>query len=172
LARRFMAAVEALARKAASDSGVELVDLEYGPAPGGPVLRLFIDKEGGITVGDCTRVSRAIGDALEIDDPIPGSYRLEVSSPGVNRPLKNESDFARFEGSPAQVVLRTPVQGHRTIGGIIQGCEGGTLTLKTASAELQVEIGNIARARLDVDPWERAKAKAKTKAKGKRGHAG
>ena len=164
MARRFLATVEALARQATAHAGVELVDLEYSPARGNSVLRLFIDKEGGITVEDCTKVSRAIGDALEIEDPIPGSYRLEVSSPGVNRVLKNERDFERFQGHPAQIVLRRPVQGHSTVRGLIQGYKGGAVTLKTTSAnELRVELENIARARLDVDPWERAKAKGKRK---------
>ena len=164
MGRRFLATVEALARSAAAQSGVELVDLEYSPSHGHSVLRLFIDREGGITVDDCTRVSRAVGDALETEDPIPGSYRLEVSSPGVNRPLKSERDFVRFQGDPARIVLKRPVQGHRTVSGVIQGCEGGAVTVKTVSAdEFRIELKDIVRAQLDVDPWEQAKSKGKKK---------
>ena len=167
MGRRFLARVEALARRALADSGVELVDLEYSPARGNSVLRLFIDREGGITLDDCARVSRAVGDVLETEDPIPGSYRLEVSSPGVNRALKNERDFVRYRGDPAHVVLRKPVRGQRTVSGIIQWCEDGVVMLKSSSAEdFRIELENIARARLDVDPWERAKSK------GKKRHAG
>jgi ribosome maturation factor RimP len=167
MGRRALATVEALAGKAAAHAGVELVDLEYSPSRGNSVLRLFIDKEGGITVDDCTRVSRAMSDALETEDPIRGSYRLEVSSPGINRALKSERDFVRFQGYSAHIVLRRPVQGQRTISGTVQRCEEGAVTLKTASTdEFRVELENISRARLDVDPWEQAKAK------GKRKHAG
>jgi ribosome maturation factor RimP len=162
--KRFLAEVEDLARRAVADSGFELVDLEYSPARGNSVLRLFIDKEGGITLDDCAKVSRAVGDVLETEDLIPGSYRLEVSSPGVNRALRSERDFARYKGEPARVVLRRPVQGHRTVSGTIEWCEDGVVALRSSSAEdLTVELENIARARLDVDPWERAKSKGKNK---------
>jgi len=164
MGRRFLALVEELARRAVADSGFELVDLEYSPARGNSVLRLFIDKEGGITLDDCAKVSRAVGDALETEDPMPGSYRLEVSSPGVNRALRSERDFARYKGEPARVVLRRPVRGQRTVSGTIKWCEDGVVMLKSSSAEdFRVELDDIARAMLDVDPWERAKSKGKKK---------
>jgi ribosome maturation factor RimP len=167
LRRDVLARVEELARQAAEEAGVELVDLEYSPARGHAVLRLYIDKDGGITVGDCTRVSRAVGDALDTEDPIPGSYKLEVSSPGVDMALRNERHFVRYRGRPVQLVLRRPVQGLKMVAGVIESCNGGTVKLRSASAgELVVEMDNIARGRLDIDPWERAKAS------GKKEHAG
>ena len=144
-----LARVEELARRAASVSGVELVDVEYKAEHGGPVLRVFIDKSGGITVDDCTRVSRAVADALDTEDPIPGSYRLEVSSPGVNKTLRSEKDFERFNGRPALLVLKRPLQGRATITGVIRGCGDGTVTIGTDSQrEIQVSLRDIARADL------------------------
>jgi ribosome maturation factor RimP len=167
LKEKDLAKLEELARQAATLSGVDLVDLEYGSERGGPVLRLYIDRDGGVTIDDCARVSRAMGDAMDTEDPLPFSYRLEVSSPGVDKALKGERDFRRYSGSRALFVLRGARDGRATIGGVIVGCEEGAVLVRSKSGEeIRIEFDEIARARLDVDPWEMAKMK------GKKGHAG
>jgi ribosome maturation factor RimP len=167
LKEKDLAKLEELARQAATLCGVDLVDVEYGAERGGPVLRLYIDRDGGVTIDDCARVSRAMGDAMDTEDPLPSSYRLEVSSPGVDKALKGERDFRRYSGRPALFVLKRPHKGQATIGGVIGGCEEGAVLVRSKSGEeIRIRFDEIARARLDVDPWEMAKMK------GKKGHAG
>lgn len=160
--RERLARVDKLARQAAALSGVELVDVEYRPSRGNPVLRLYIDKEGGISLEDCSRVSRAMGDALDTEDLIPFSYRLEVSSPGADKALKGPRDFKRFVGRPAKLVLRKPFKGETVVSGRIGVCTDDAISLLTVSGdEISIRLDDVARARLDVDPWEIAKMKGK-----------
>lgn len=159
--------VRELARQAAALCGVDLVDMEYKPSRGNPVLRLYIDVEGGVSLEDCTRVSRAMADALDTEDPIPSSYRLEVSSPGVDKALRTAADFGRYIGFPALLVLRHPHEGRSTVTGTLSGCDGESVLLREDSGEeSSFRLENIARARLNIDPWEKAKMK------GKKRHAG
>ncbi len=90
--------VKATANSILSSEDMELVDVEYRREPGGWVLRLMIDKIGGVTLDDCTRVSQEMGRSLDVEDLISNPYHLEVSSPGLDRPLKNEQDFMKFSG--------------------------------------------------------------------------
>jgi ribosome maturation factor RimP len=163
LKREHLGRVRELARQAAALCGAELVDLEYKPGRGNPVLRLYIEKPGGVSVGDCTRVSRAMADALDTEDPIPSSYKLEVSSPGVDKALKTAEDFERYREFPALLVLKHPNEGRSTVSGIIKGCDGGSVALHLDSGEERFRLVDIARARLDIDPWEKAKTKRKKK---------
>src|SRR5262245_757681 len=105
------ARVRSLAEDAIARAGYELVDVEYRREPGGWTLRLLIDKDGGVTLGDCERVSREFGIILEVEDPIPNRFNLEVSSPGLNRPLKKENDFVAATGRLIRVVTRQPISG-------------------------------------------------------------
>ncbi len=167
LKKKDLAKLEELAGQAAALCGVDLVDLEYVAARGAPVLRLYIDRDGGVTIDDCARVSRAMGDAMDTEDPLPFSYKLEVSSPGVDKALKGERDFKRYSGRPALFVLRRAHMGRGTIAGVIGGCENGTVLVRSDSGEeISIRLNDIARARLDVDPWEMVKMKRK------KGHAG
>jgi len=104
-----------------SSLAVELVDLEYRRESVGWVLRLYIDKEGGITLEDCQRVSEQIGDLLDVEDLISHGYRLEVSSPGLDRPLVQEKDFVRFVGERARISTRDPIGNRRNFRGRILG---------------------------------------------------
>src|SRR5262245_66375908 len=83
-------------------SDLELVDVEVGGSPRGLIVRVLVDKPGGVSVEDCARVSRAVGDDLEAADAFPGRYTLEVSSPGINRPLKRREDYERFAGERSE----------------------------------------------------------------------
>ena len=101
--------IEELVTPITEENRLELVDVEYKKEGKNWFLRIFIDKEGGVTVDDCTRVSREIEDLIDVEEVVPTSYVLEVSSPGLDRPLKKEKDFLRFKGKRAQVTTYTPI---------------------------------------------------------------
>lgn len=105
-----------LIRPVIEELGLELVQLEYGSGRGAH-LRVYIDKPGGVTIADCETVSRALSDLLDAHDPIPRSYVLEVSSPGVERPLGGAGDFQRFLGEAVKVYTREPVAGRKSFAG-------------------------------------------------------
>ena len=128
--------------------GFECVKLEVVGSPRHPVVRLFIDKPGGVTVGECAQASRAIGLVLDREDPFPGSFLLEVSSPGSNRPLVNEAHFQRFVGSEAKVVVERPGSGRATFIGRIRVCANDTLALDTDDGEVVVGLRDIVKANL------------------------
>ena len=114
----------ALLEPLVADLGYELVLLEFSPHKGAASLRLFIDAPGGVGLADCERVSREVAAKLDVEDPIPQSYQLEVSSPGLDRPLSRARDFARFTGSEVRLQLKEPVQGRRRFRGRLMGIEG------------------------------------------------
>ena len=128
--------------------GFECVKLEVVGSPRSPVVRLYIDKPGGVTVGECAKASRAIGLALERDDPFPGRYLLEVSSPGNNRLLVTEEHYQRFAGQEARVAVERGAEGRITYTGRIRSCINGDLTLETDSGDVVVALRDVVRANL------------------------
>ncbi|HEX2082889.1 MAG TPA: ribosome maturation factor RimP, partial [Xanthomonadaceae bacterium] len=113
--------------------GLELLGVEYLPAPGGATLRLYIDvpadgEAHAVGIDDCEAVSREVSAQLDVEDPISGHYTLEVSSPGVDRPLFEAAHFARFAGEQAKVGLKLPQDGRRRLTGRIVSVEGDTVT--------------------------------------------
>jgi len=138
--------------------GVELLGIEYLPAPGSAVLRLYIDVPAdagdGRQVGieDCEAVSREVSAQLDVEDPISGNYTLEVSSPGVDRPLFAPEQFARFLGERAKVGLKLPQDGRRRLQGVIAAVDGDRITFDVDGAPVQVGFDNIDKARL-VPDW-------------------
>ncbi|NPA39019.1 MAG: ribosome maturation factor RimP [Thermodesulfobacteria bacterium] len=100
---------------------MELVDIEWKRERGGWVLRLFIDKPGGVTIGDCAKISELVGKILDKEDIIHHSYMLEVSSPGIERPLVKKEDYERFRGEKAKITLKEPIEGRKNFTGIILG---------------------------------------------------
>ena len=140
--------------------GLELLGAEYLPAPGGAVLRLYIDRPGadpeadgqGVGIEDCEAVSREVSAQLDVEDPISGNYTLEVSSPGVDRLLFAPAHFARFLGQQAKVGLRLPQDGRRRLQGAIAAVDGDSITFEVDSQPLVVAFGNIDKARL-VPDW-------------------
>jgi ribosome maturation factor RimP len=127
--------------------GFECVKLERAGSAAHPVVRLFIDRPDGVSVGDCARVSRALGLVLEREDPFPGRYLLEVSSPGSNRPLVSEAHYRRFAGSDARI--QAGRDGARmTYTGCIRSCINGVLTLDTPDGEVSVALTDIVKAQL------------------------
>ena len=138
--------------------GLDLLGAEYLPAPGGAVLRLYIDvpeaEAGERTVGieDCERASREVSAQLDVEDPISGNYTLEVSSPGVDRPLFGAAQFARFAGETAKVALKLPQDGRRRLQGKILRVDGNDVAFDVDGNELVVAVDNIDKAKL-VPDW-------------------
>ena len=145
--------LQGLLERTVSGLGYELVSVELSSR--GRMLRVFIDRPaaappgaaaGGITVDDCARVSNQLTRVLEVEN---FDYeRLEVSSPGLDRPLKKEADFARFSGEQARLTLRVPVAGRRNFTGVIRAVEQGKLQLEVEGGMVSVEFANIDKARL------------------------
>ena len=131
-----------------SAMGYELWGIEHTSQEAIPVLRVYIDREQGITVDDCARVSHQITGVLEVNDPIKGAYNLEVSSPGLERPLFSSEHFDRFIGYAVKIKLREKHEGKRNISGNIQGVHEGMITISVADDEYTVNEDNIDKAHL------------------------
>jgi ribosome maturation factor RimP len=127
---------------------MELVDLEYRREGPRWMLRLFIDKEGGVTVEDCARISRELGDLLDVKDIIPQTYVLEVSSPGLNRRVRKKEDFSRFAGQKVQLWLAAPRDGRRKIVGELIGVEGEEVVVAAIEGRFSVALKDIDKANL------------------------
>lgn len=144
-------ALTSLLEPVVNDMNMELVELQYRREASGWVLRLIIDKEQGISLDDCADVSREVGRILEVEDPIEHAYRLEVSSPGLDRPLKKESDFDRFKGRQAKIKLLEPLDGQRVFVGRIEGLHDAAVWLATEKGTTRLPLNKIAKARLEVE---------------------
>jgi ribosome maturation factor RimP len=125
-----MERVRAIALPLLQELGLDLVDVEFRREAGGWVLRLYLDKRGGVTLGDCQRVSEELSDLLDIEGLVDHPYSLEVSSPGLNRPLAREADFLRFVGQRARVRTSQAIAGQRRFLGILKGYEAGQVVLE------------------------------------------
>ena len=123
-------AVAALALPVVEGAGCALWDVEYVKEAGTWFLRVYIDKEGGVSIDDCEAVSRPLSDLLDEADPIEGSYTFEVSSAGADRPLKKPEHFARFQGEEVEVKLYRPREGRKEFVGRLRGYEDGCVTLE------------------------------------------
>ncbi|QKT02567.1 ribosome maturation factor RimP [Ectothiorhodospiraceae bacterium 2226] len=142
-------ALENLIEPAVTALGYELVGAEFHSQGGrGGLLRLYIDAEAGITLDDCERVSRQVSAVLEVEDPIPGRYTLEVSSPGLDRPLFSAAHYNRFLGRRARLRLQQPVEGRRKITGVIVAVRDETVVLEEDGAEYAVPLVNVEKANL------------------------
>ena len=132
--------------------GVELVDLTYRRESTGWTLRVFIEKPGGITLGDCEIWSDEIGRIVDEKSIVDGAYTLEVSSPGINRPLKKQADFERFSGEKVEIKLFAPLSGRRHFLGILRGFKEGKVLIEDHTGlPFEIPLGDIAHARLDRD---------------------
>ena len=142
--------VTALAAPIAAELGLELWDVEYVREAGTWYLRVYIDKDGGVSISDCEALSRALDPVLDEADPIPDSYVFEVSSAGAERELKRPGDFERFMGSSVEVRLYKPVDGSKSFVGTLSGYSGGDVSLTAAGKTLTFEKSQIAQVRLRV----------------------
>ena len=153
---RIETVVEKLGNQVAAALNYELVDVEYRKEGPDWVLRCFIDKENGVGIEDCQRFSEALDRVLDEADPIPGKYLLEVSSPGLERPLKKDEDFTRFAGKAIEVKLNKPINNQRTYRGELMGVvndgSGRRVALKIDGLNvLEIPWDQIAKANLAVE---------------------
>ena len=152
------AQIAALLAPTVESLGVQLLGIEYLPSPGGAVLRLYLDvpeaeaQSRHVTIEDCEAVSREVSAQLDVEDPISGNYTLEVSSPGVDRPLFGAAQFARFAGEKAKVGLKLPQDGRRRLTGTIVSVEGESIVFDVDGQPVTVSAGNVDKARL-VPDW-------------------
>ncbi|MFY9525337.1 MAG: ribosome maturation factor RimP [Limnochordia bacterium] len=134
-----------------ADQEIELVDVEYVKEQRGWVLRVFLDKPGGITIDDCQAVSLVLDKKLDEEDPIRGSYSLEVSSPGLERPLKKAKDFQRFAGRLAEIRTYSGVYGRKKFKGILQGLRDDQVLLEFEGEVIEIPLDLIAKANLALE---------------------
>ena len=128
--------------------GYELWELEYSPGRGNGFLRLYIDAAAGITLDDCERVSRAVSEVLDAEDPIPGQYTLEVSSPGLERPLRTAEHFARFVGETVSVETVQAIEGRRRFKGALTAAGADTVEVEVDGKRWTLPISGIRTAHL------------------------
>ena len=145
------AKLKAILQPLVQDLGYEFVGLEFSSNPRNPVLVLYIDKADGVAIEDCERTSREVAALLDVEDPIAGRYVLEVSSPGLDRPLFSPEQFGRFAGEVVQIALFAPQEGRRKFRGRILGVEDDRVHIEQDGEEVTLEHGNIAKARLVPD---------------------
>ena len=142
---------EELAMPIISDKGFELVDVEYVKEAGEWYLRVYIDKPGGITIDDCELVSRSLSDLLDEKDFIKDAYILEVSSPGLDRPLKKDKDFARSLGKEVEIKTYKAVNKQKEFTGTLKAYDEDTVTITCDSGEMTFNRKDIALIRLSID---------------------
>jgi len=144
--------IKALAQPIVEGEGLELVELEFQREQGGWVLRLYIDKEGGVSLDDCEVVSHQLGDLLDVEDLIDHPYSLEVSSPGLDRPLSKETDWHRFAGRAVRITTYQPVDGRRKFVGRLLGYRDGRVILQRDDGSvMEIPYTTVAKARLEVE---------------------
>jgi len=135
-------------RPAVEEVGKELLGIEYISAGNNSVLRLFIDHENGIDVDDCAEVSRQVGAILDVEDPISSEFNLEVSSPGLDRPLFDKPHYEAVIGEIIEVKLSIPLNGRRKFKGCLVAIENDTLVVTVDSEDYELVLGNIVKANL------------------------
>lgn len=141
-----------IAERVATSEGLALIDVELKGGRSNPLLRIYIDKPQGVSHADCALVSEQVSAILDIEDPFPASYTLEVSSPGLDRALTRPSHYEHFSGRRARLVLREPVGDQRVFEGRLAGFEAGKVRLDLGEGSMkELEIANILKARLVVE---------------------
>jgi ribosome maturation factor RimP len=139
-----------LAEQVAEEQEVELFGIEL-LGKGKVLLRVFIDKDEGITLDDCERFSKSLAVVLDVENPIPGSYTLEVSSPGLDRPLRNLKDYENNMGKLARVITKEKIENRNFFIGRISGIHHGMIRLLVGDQERDIPVNNISRASLEIE---------------------
>ena len=151
--------IRRLIEEVVESQGYELVEADLKGAGNNSVLRIFIDKSTGITHHDCELVSEQVGTVLDVEDLIPSSYTLEVSSPGLERKLVKDSDYTRFDGKLARIQTRIPLNQQKVFRGRLQGLQDGKVQLQLPKGNvLEIPLDVIQEARLEFD-WAAEKSK-------------
>ena len=143
--------VAGFAQPVVESFGCQLWDVEYVREGSDYFLRLYIDKDGGVDISDCEKISRAVDPILDEKDPIQDSYHFEVCSAGLERALKRPGDFERFMNSPIMIKLYRPRNGLKEIPGILRGYEGGRVTAECGKETITFEKSEVALVRLRVE---------------------
>ena len=151
--------VQEIATRVATAYGLEIFDLTMRRESGGEVLRVVLDRPGpaatpedSVSIADCEKVSHELSTILDVEDVIPGAYTLEVSSPGLDRPLRHADDYRRFTGRAAKIVTRQPVNRQTAFAGRIRGIDGDEVLFENEGGkEVRLPLNLIRRARLDVE---------------------
>src|SRR5947199_8308212 len=152
--------IRRLIRKVVESQGYELVDAELKGGGKSSVLRVFIDKPAGISLRDCELVSEQVGTVLDVEDLIPFSYTLEVSSPGLDRKLFKEADYIRFAGKLAKIQTRIPLEHQRVFRGRLRGLQDGKILVELPKGDLlEIPLDVVAEARLEFDWLEDLKGR-------------
>ena len=147
--------VREMATRVASAYGLDIFDVEMKRERGQQVLRVILDRPGpastpeeSVSIGDCARVAEELGTMLDVEDVVPGEYTFEVSSPGLDRPLKKERDFVRFAGQKVRVKVRVPVEGQRNFVGVLGDTREGKVALEVEGKTVVFDLANLDKARL------------------------
>lgn len=144
--------IREIAERVTRSEGLSLVDVEVKGGKFHPLVRVYIDKPGGVSHADCQLVSEQLSAILDVEDPFPGRYTLEVSSPGLDRELRKPSDYEYFAGRRIRVVLRQPVEGQSVLEGRLAGYGAGKISLDLGTnGTRELDLSAIARAKLMVD---------------------
>src|SRR6476469_1151076 len=151
--------IRAIAERVAASRGLTIWQIQSRREASGHVVRVFIDRPGpaataeeSVSIEDCALVNREIGTILDVEDPLPSAYTLEVSSPGLDRPLRGEDDYRRFAGRLAKVVVSEAVDNQKAFEGRLRGVEDGTVLLEGPKARMhRLPLRLITRARLEVE---------------------
>lgn len=155
--------VEEIAGPVLENLGFELVERELIMESGRWILRLYIDKEGGVTIDDCSRASRSVEDVIEIEEIVPGHYNLEMSSPGINRPLRFRRHFEKFRGSAIKLKTLHPIDGRSNYKGILDGMDGDDILMTVDGMKFRVPFAELAKARLNEDEARSKKQEARSR---------
>lgn len=131
-----------------SGMGFELIEIEHFPNPKHGVLRLYIDKEDGVDIDDCSAVSKQISALIDVEDPVSGQFNLEISSPGLDRPLRRLKDFKRFAGSVVKLKTAMPLDGQRNFKGRLLEASEQTVVIETDDEEISLPMTAIDKARI------------------------
>jgi ribosome maturation factor RimP len=151
--------LRAIAERVAASRGVEIWDIQSRRETSGHVIRVFIDRPGpaatpeeSVSIEDCEQVNRELSTILDVEDPLPFAYTLEVSSPGLDRPLRGAADYERFAGRLAKVVVSAPVDNQKAFEGRLRGVDGDAVLLEAANGRMhRLPLGLITRGRLEVE---------------------
>jgi ribosome maturation factor RimP len=155
--------IEQLARKITESEGLELMDLEYKTGQSRSLLRIFIDKNGGVTLSDCENVSRQLSAVLDVNDLVKGAYVLEVSSPGVDRPLRTDQDYQRSVGRTVRISYEDDGRVLQVIG-LLKSVDNDFVTVQQQDSDMQIRRDEIKRAQQDIPmPSHPLKRKKKRK---------
>jgi len=148
---KIIARVKELTEPLCESEGMELVHVEYQRESAGRILRIYIDRPGGIRIDDCKVISRQLSDLLDVCIEIDEAFSLEVTSPGLDRPLSKKEDFERFKGNIAKIRIKTPVNGQKNFKGVLIGISDEIVILKSNDKIISINFQDINNARLVMD---------------------